>query len=132
VSREGLVGLLVEGLLPGAEQGFADVQGTSGFGDGVAFLRDQLDGLDLELTGVATSLSRHDGPPTVIIHRYLGVHHSWGGSTGAPWDVWDICCAFADRYLKLYECPEQYGIWGADLSSLWIEDLVYYPDHQLI
>jgi hypothetical protein len=53
-------------------------------------------------------------------------------TTGAPWDVWDICCAFADRYMKLYDCPEQYGIWGADLSSLWIEDLFYYPDHQLI
>ena len=34
--------------------------------------------------------------------------------------------------MRLYEQPEQYGIWGADLSSLWIEDLVYYPDHQLI
>lgn len=49
-----------------------------------------------------------------------------------PWDVWDICCAFADQYMKLYECPEQYGIWGADLSSLWIENLLYFPDHQLI
>lgn len=49
-----------------------------------------------------------------------------------PWDVWDICCVFADRYSQLYETPERYGIWGADLSSLWIENLVYYPDHQLI
>jgi hypothetical protein len=51
---------------------------------------------------------------------------------GSPWNVWDICCSFADQYLKLYECPERYGIWGDDLSSLWIEDLHYYPDHQLI
>jgi hypothetical protein len=50
----------------------------------------------------------------------------------SPWDVWDICCAFADQYLKLYERPEQYGCWGADLSSLWIENLIYYPEHQLI
>jgi hypothetical protein len=50
----------------------------------------------------------------------------------APWDVWDICCAFADRYMKLYEQPGVYGIWGHDLSELWIEDLIYYPDHQLI
>jgi hypothetical protein len=51
---------------------------------------------------------------------------------GEPWDVWSICCSFADQYMKLYEQPEAYGIWGSDLSSLWIEDLVYYPDHQLI
>jgi hypothetical protein len=31
---------------------------------------------------------------------------------GTPWDVWDICCSFADQYLKLYERPECYGIWG--------------------
>jgi hypothetical protein len=53
-------------------------------------------------------------------------------TTDNPWDVWDICCSFADQYMKLYERPEKYGIWGADLSSLWIEDLLYYPDHHLI
>src|SRR5262249_24794551 len=37
----------------------------------------------------------------------------------SPWNVWDICCAFSDRYMKLYEQPEKYGIWGSDLSSLW-------------
>jgi len=51
---------------------------------------------------------------------------------GNPWDVWDICCSFADRYMRLYERPEQYGIWGSDLSSLWIENLIYYPEHELI
>src|SRR5436305_6788493 len=80
VSGEGLVAFLVEGLLPGAEQRLADVQGAGGLGHGVALLGDQLDGLDLELAGVAASLSRRCGPPAVIIHRYLGVHHSWGGS----------------------------------------------------
>ena len=51
---------------------------------------------------------------------------------GPFWDVWDICCAFSDQYMRLYERPERYGIWGADLSSLWIENLIYYPDHELI
>jgi hypothetical protein len=49
-----------------------------------------------------------------------------------PWDVWEICCSFADQYVRLYERPEAYGIWGSDLSSLWIEDLLYYPEHRLI
>jgi hypothetical protein len=50
----------------------------------------------------------------------------------SPWNVWDICCAFSDQYMKLYEHPEKHGIWGSDLSSLWIEDLIYFPEHQLI
>src|SRR4051794_3355130 len=80
VAREGLVALALEVLFPGAEQGLPDVQGAGGLRHGVALLGDQFDRLDLELARVAASLSRHGGPPTVSIHRYLGVHHSWGGS----------------------------------------------------
>src|SRR5437764_8463866 len=84
VAREGLVALVLEGLFPGAEQGLPDVQGAGGLRHGVALLGDQFDRLGLELARVAASLSRHDGPPTVSIHRYLGVHHSWGGSADEP------------------------------------------------
>jgi hypothetical protein len=53
--------------------------------------------------------------------------------TGAePWSVWDICCAFADQYEKLYEDPERYGAWGHDLADLWIERLVYFPEERLL
>lgn len=51
---------------------------------------------------------------------------------GEPWSVWDICCAFADQYRRIYEQPEKYGIWGHDLSDLWIERLLYFPDKGLI
>jgi hypothetical protein len=27
-----------------------------------------------------------------------------------PWSVWDICCAFAEQYARIYEQPEKYGI----------------------
>ena len=80
VAGEGLRALLLEGLLPGTEQGLSDVQGAGRLRHGVAFLRDQFDCLDLELVRVTASLSRHDGPPGCSLHRYLGVHHSWGGS----------------------------------------------------
>jgi hypothetical protein len=50
----------------------------------------------------------------------------------SPWSLWDICCAFADQYDKIYEHPERYGIWGHDLTDLWIERLVYYPEERLI
>ena len=49
-----------------------------------------------------------------------------------PWSVWDICYAFAEQYARIYEQPEQYGIWGHDLSDLWIERLLYFPEKRLI
>jgi hypothetical protein len=51
---------------------------------------------------------------------------------GEPWSLWDICCAFADQYAKIYEHPQQYGVWGHDLHDLWIEGLLYYPGQRLI
>lgn len=49
-----------------------------------------------------------------------------------PWSVWEICCAFADQYARIYEQPEKYGVWGHDLTDLWIEQLLYFPEKQLI
>jgi hypothetical protein len=49
-----------------------------------------------------------------------------------PWSVWDICCAFADQYMRIYEHADRYGVWGHGLTDLWIEGLTYYPQHQLI
>jgi hypothetical protein len=50
----------------------------------------------------------------------------------APWKVWDICCAFSEQYARIYEQPEKYGIWGHDLSDLWIGQLLYFPKKRLI
>jgi hypothetical protein len=49
-----------------------------------------------------------------------------------PWSVWDICCAFAEQYARIYEQPERYGVWGHDLSDLWIEGLLYFSEKRLI
>jgi hypothetical protein len=49
-----------------------------------------------------------------------------------PWSLWAICCAFADQYVRIYEQPEKYGLWGHDLTDLWIERLLYYPEKKLI
>jgi hypothetical protein len=49
-----------------------------------------------------------------------------------PWSVWDVCCAFADQYARIYEQPERYGVWGHDLTDLWIESLLYFPEKRLI
>jgi hypothetical protein len=49
-----------------------------------------------------------------------------------PWSVWDVCCAFAEQYARIYEQPEKYGVWGHDLSDLWIERLLYFPGKRLI
>src|SRR6185437_4426704 len=49
-----------------------------------------------------------------------------------PWSLWDICCAFADQYAKIYETPERYGVWGHDITDLWIEGLMYYPKERVI
>jgi hypothetical protein len=49
-----------------------------------------------------------------------------------PWSLWRICCAFAEQYVRTYEHPDRYGVWGHDLADLWIEGLAYYPKHRLI
>jgi hypothetical protein len=49
-----------------------------------------------------------------------------------PWSVWDVCCAIADQYARIYEEPDKYGIEGHDLGDLWIEGLLYYPEKRLI
>ncbi len=49
-----------------------------------------------------------------------------------PWSIWEVCCAFAEQYARIYEQPEKYGIWGHDLTDLWIERLFYFPDKRLI
>src|SRR3954469_6917698 len=68
LSGEGLVALVLEGLLPGAEERLVYAEGAGGLGDGVALLGDELDGLGLELGGVGASRSCHNGPPRVSIH----------------------------------------------------------------
>ncbi len=50
----------------------------------------------------------------------------------APWSLWEIFCAFADQYQKIYENPERYSVWGHDMTDLWIEQLFYFPEEQLI
>ncbi len=49
-----------------------------------------------------------------------------------PWDVWDICVAIADQYALIYESPDAHGVWGHDITDLWIESLWYYPQERLI
>lgn len=50
----------------------------------------------------------------------------------APWSIWEICCAFADQYARIYEEPEKYGVCMHDLSDLFIERLLYFPEKRLI
>jgi hypothetical protein len=49
-----------------------------------------------------------------------------------PWSIWDICCAFAEQYVRVYEHPHRYGVWGHDIGDLWIEGLEYFPKEKLI
>lgn len=49
-----------------------------------------------------------------------------------PWSIWDLCTAFADQYARIYESPTTYGVWGHDLSDLWIEKLLYFPEQKLL
>jgi hypothetical protein len=49
-----------------------------------------------------------------------------------PWYLWDVLSAFADQYALIYQQPERFGVWGHDLSDLWIERLFYYPERHLI
>src|SRR5947209_8318306 len=60
---EGLAALGFQRLLPGADEVLVEAEGACGLGDGVALLSDELDGLELEVRGVGTSRSGHDGPP---------------------------------------------------------------------
>src|SRR5262249_40412735 len=63
VAGEGLVALVVQGLLPGAEQGFVNAQRPGGLRHRVALLGQQLDRFHLELAGVVAALLWHSGPP---------------------------------------------------------------------
>jgi hypothetical protein len=49
-----------------------------------------------------------------------------------PWFLWDILSAFADQYALIYQEAQRFGVWGHDLSDLWIERLFYYPERALI
>jgi hypothetical protein len=74
-------------------------------------------------------------PDTVrgLIDYPLRVPVLFSIATGAPpWTVWDICCAFADQYERIYEHPGRYGVWGHDLADLWIDGLSYCPEEKLI
>jgi hypothetical protein len=51
--------VVVEGLLPVADEIVVDAQRACGLGDGITLLGDELDGLGLELRGVNTSRSSH-------------------------------------------------------------------------
>ena len=55
VAGEGGVALVLEGVLPGAEEGLGDVEGVGRLLEGVALLGDELDGVGLELAGVGAS-----------------------------------------------------------------------------
>lgn len=68
-----------------------------------------------------------------LIDYPLGVPVLFPIETGVgPWSLWDIFCAFADRYAEIYEHPDRYGVSGHDLTDLWIEGMVYFPSEQLI
>jgi hypothetical protein len=49
LTREGLIALLLESGLPGTDEVLVEAEGASGLGDRVAFLGDELDGLEFEL-----------------------------------------------------------------------------------
>jgi hypothetical protein len=49
-----------------------------------------------------------------------------------PWLIWDICCAFAEQYARIYEHPRRHGVWGHDIGDLWLEGLIYFPKEKLI
>ena len=59
VAWKGLLSLVLESLLPVANEVVAESKGACGLGDGIALLGDELDRLGLELRGISTSRSRH-------------------------------------------------------------------------
>lgn len=44
------------------------------------------------------------------------------------WSLDGICNAIVDAYEDVYGHPEEFGIWGHDMGDLVIEELVWYPD----
>lgn len=48
------------------------------------------------------------------------------------WNLSEIFEAFADQYHIIYENPQRFGVTGHDLSSLWIEQIKYYPSRNLL
>jgi hypothetical protein len=44
-----------------------------------------------------------------------------------PWPLQDVCAAFADQYLKIYEQPDAFGIEFHDIADLCIECMYYVP-----
>jgi hypothetical protein len=84
------------------------------------------DSLDIEKEGLPTTVRG-------LIDYPLEVPCLFSIEVGnEPWSVWDICCEFADQYARIYEEPERFGVWGHDVTDLWIEQLLYYPEQQLI
>jgi hypothetical protein len=59
MAGEGVFALGLAGVRPVAEEVLTEAEGASRLGDGVALLRDELNGRRLELGGVGTSRSRH-------------------------------------------------------------------------
>jgi hypothetical protein len=50
-----------------------------------------------------------------------------------PWDIWDICCAFADQFHRILGAPRSLGGRRVGVpTNLWIERLTYYPRERLI
>jgi hypothetical protein len=50
-----------------------------------------------------------------------------------PWNIWDICCNFADQYHRILGAPRRLGGRRVGVpSNLWIERLTYYPAERLI
>jgi hypothetical protein len=50
-----------------------------------------------------------------------------------PWDIWAICCAFADQYDRILGAARRLGGRRVGVpSNLWIERLTYYPRERLI
>jgi hypothetical protein len=50
-----------------------------------------------------------------------------------PWNIWDICCAFADQYDRILGVPRRLGGRRVGVpTNLWIERSTYYPPERLI
>jgi hypothetical protein len=74
-------------------------------------------------------------PPTArcLLTYLVGVPVLFTIKTGVElWPLWDICCAVADQYAKVYEHAARYGVWGHDIDDIVIENLRYFPKERLI
>jgi hypothetical protein len=49
-----------------------------------------------------------------------------------PWYVWNICCAFANQYERIFAQPDRYGVYGHYLDDLWIDGLLFFPEENLV